>query len=153
MLVRAKFPSKMKLFLCFYIIKKMFWGETNCQSIVKSTGNACTNQAYYKVGGSVYCGVHSKKENREILPTNPNKEAMEKATYKKHIREVKKVARANGEQSKKGEVTVTKLRMMNPDIDITMKTNMSAGHFSDTDRYAKLKEKAWEYTTLLDAIE
>jgi oligopeptidase B len=47
---------------------------------------------------------------------------------------------------------VTKLKMTNPEIDIIMKTNMSAGHFSDTDRYAKLKEKAWEYATLLDKI-
>ena len=50
---------------------------------------------------------------------------------------------------------ITKLRHLNRDTDNVMailKTNMAAGHFSTTDRYEIIKERAWEFSIVCEAI-
>ena len=37
------------------------YGDSICMGTVKSTGNACTNKAYWAVGEEYLCGVHAKK--------------------------------------------------------------------------------------------
>ena len=55
------------------IYKMTYWGEQTCDNIVKSTQKQCINQAYYIKDNKLLCGVHSKKDNRTVLPKNPNK--------------------------------------------------------------------------------
>ena len=70
-----------------------YWGEQTCDNIVKSTQKQCTNQAYYIKDNKLLCGVHSKKDNRTVLPKNPNKDKIEKENYERHLKTIKQVAK------------------------------------------------------------
>lgn len=89
-----------------------YWGEQTCDNIVKSTQKQCTNQAYYIKDNKLLCGVHSKKDNRTVLPKNPNKDKIEKENYERHLKTIKQVAKQNRKEKKLGTLGVTKLQMM-----------------------------------------
>lgn len=91
---------------------KIFYGETICQGIIKSTNKPCTNYAYYLDNKKNLCGVHSNKTTRKNLPKNPNKEKDRLEMYSKQKLEVERVAKENRNNGKKGKVILTKLKMM-----------------------------------------
>ena len=97
-------------------VKKIYHGEVKCQSVVKSTGKSCENGAYYRVGDSLRCGVHSRRcKDRSSLPKNPNATKNRIAKLKKHFRGVRRAAKKRNGQ--RGELTLQKLRMMRaPDL-------------------------------------
>lgn len=119
-----------------------YWGESQCQATIKSSGKPCKNKAYYLYQGSLLCGVHSKKgvqskrginseinsksginskinseedfdnQFRQELPKNPNQKE-----YKKKLQEgrddlVCEQADKNKEKGIIGDIICSKLRMM-----------------------------------------
>ncbi len=47
---------------------------------------------------------------------------------------------------------VAKLRALNPEADVLFKINMAAGHGGSSGRYDYLREIAWDYAFLIDAL-
>lgn len=92
----------------------VYYGETQCGSIVKSNGNRCTNNAYYEVeknGRKSYlCGVHSysEKNSRKKLPKNPNPNELNEKRYDS----AKTVSEINKKNGKMGSVVVSKMPMI-----------------------------------------
>ena len=91
---------------------KLFYGENACECIVVKTGKQCSNYAYYFDRGKVLCGMHSKKESRQKLPVNPNKNELRIKLLEDARRNIDKQAETNREKSLKGIVVVSKMRMM-----------------------------------------
>jgi hypothetical protein len=89
----------------------MFYGESNCQAIVKSSGISCNNLAYYVYNNKYVCGVHSKKNNREVLLKNPNKEQIKREEYDRRIIIIKGIASEKCLNGLQGHIIVSKLRM------------------------------------------
>lgn len=89
----------------------IFYGEIKCSGILKNK-NECKNFAYYKQNNKFLCGVHSKKADREKLPKNPNKNKILLEKYKKHLKEVEKNATENRQNNRKGNIILTKMKMM-----------------------------------------
>ena len=90
-----------------------FYGESVCVAIVKSTKKACKNAAYYKDGeGKYLCGVHSKKDNRVKLRRNPDEEKNKLAELARRMKIGKKRAKENKKKGLKGDIIITKLKMM-----------------------------------------
>jgi hypothetical protein len=90
----------------------MFYGESKCQSIVKSTSKPCVQKAYYVDNNQNLCGTHSKKDTRVKLPTNPNIEAQTKMMYNTRSQEIQITARCNRKNCMIGNIIVSKFRMM-----------------------------------------
>ena len=98
----------------------IYYGEKNCQGIVSSTNNTCTNKAYFKLGDKLLCGVHSRKHHNSVikLPKNPNKNKIYQDKIKQMKDEVDKFAKNNKTKGLKGQVQVSKLQMMKSPIYI-----------------------------------
>lgn len=93
----------------------IYWGEVKCEAFFRN-GKPCTNRAYYTQEGESRCGVHSKKTTRLDLPKNPDAaKLLEEARAEREI-EVMRQAKVKKAKGLKGEVTVTKIRMMKPPI-------------------------------------
>jgi hypothetical protein len=91
-----------------------YWGKELCKA-VKANGDKCANNAYYKVGDELLCGVHSggkKKDKRVELPHHPQEKEMKENEIKEHNEKCDKVALKNKEAGKKGVVTLCKMKMM-----------------------------------------
>jgi hypothetical protein len=94
-----------------------FYGESVCVETVKSTKNACANFAYYKnPDGKYLCGVHSKKDNRITLLKNPDREKNRLAELKRRMKIGKQRAKENKKNGQKGDIIITKLKMMRPPV-------------------------------------
>lgn len=90
-----------------------YYGEQTCEEIVKSSKKNCNNSAYFYSNGKLLCGVHSKKDsNREKLPINPDKKSNDEQEMQNRKLEIDEQAKQNREEEKKGNVKVSKLRMM-----------------------------------------
>jgi len=96
----------------------MNYGEERCEGEYgsgKKKGERCENLAYFKANEKYYCGVHSRKyENRETLKKIPKdlKEKNEDEAIMKEEEEIKLASYENKLKGKKGNVVVTKLKMM-----------------------------------------
>ena len=97
--------------------KIIYYGEIKCECIVKSTLKKCNNWAYYKQNGKYVCGVHSKKP-RIKLPLNPRRKEIKLQKIKDDNAEIERVKNINLKNKKKGNVIVSKLRMMKAPKDI-----------------------------------
>jgi hypothetical protein len=89
----------------------IYYGETKCQGIIKRTLKKCNNWAYYEKDGKYLCGVHSKNP-RNKLPINPRRKEIRLQKIKDDNDEIEKVRNINFQNNKKGNVIVSKLRMM-----------------------------------------
>ena len=88
----------------------VFYGESQCQFIVKSSGKRCTNKTYFKSYNMYGCGVHTKKDNARLkLPKNPNAKEEKDKELKRRIAEIKKVADQNKINKVLGRVIVSNL--------------------------------------------
>lgn len=83
----------------------IYFGEIDCQSKYKSSGEKCKNKAYYSQNNQYLCGMHSDKKLRTKLNKNPDK-------YKNEMIEIEKAAELNRKNGKIGDLIVTKLGMM-----------------------------------------
>jgi hypothetical protein len=84
------------------------YGERTCEH------PNCTNNAYYECFGSLLCGVHSRKKTRTELPkfTSSEKATQAAQAWEDELAEIEAAATENLENGRRGEVIVTKLRMM-----------------------------------------
>jgi hypothetical protein len=91
----------------------IYFGEKNCEDIVKSKNTACTNKAYFASGNKLLCGVHCKKYNNVAkLPKNPNEHIIYENKLKEMKIEIDKIAEANKANGKMGHIIVSKMHMM-----------------------------------------
>lgn len=96
--------------------KTIYYGETYCMAKYKSgkkKGQQCSNKAYYERDNSCFCGVHCRG-NRTKLPINPR--AKENKLEAQQLRDKLMLEKMNknNKVGKRGDVIVTKLRMMKP---------------------------------------
>jgi hypothetical protein len=91
----------------------IYYGETQCQAY-KRDGNSCGNWAYYSQDGQYLCGVHSKENMRQQLPTNPHKNEMKQAQMQADMKVIQQYALDNKTKGLKGSVTCYHMRMMKP---------------------------------------
>ena len=83
------------------------YGETTCQH------PKCSNNAYYECDASLLCGVHSRNRARNDLPKfSPSEKKVKAASAWEELAEIEEAAKENRENGRRGEVIVTKLRMM-----------------------------------------
>lgn len=90
-----------------------FFGEKDCEDIVKSKNTACTNKAYFTANNKLLCSVHCKKYNNVVkLPKNP----FEHIIYENKLKEIKNeidgIAQINKTNGVLGKVIVSKMYMM-----------------------------------------
>ena len=83
---------------------QIWWGEEKC--------TRCTNKAYYKAGGALLCGVHSRSLKRTELAKNPNAKSRAERLRFDRYREVVVAAAANRAAGRRGALIASKLRMM-----------------------------------------
>lgn len=112
----------------------MFYGETSCCAIIKSTGLGCTNQAYfsaytYKKDNEnekkrkveeYLCGVHVKQCNgtaRE-LPKNPDPKGYKKNITEQHQKTIEAAKVLNCTSGKQGKVILTRMFMLKNPVRI-----------------------------------
>lgn len=93
-----------------------YYGEHNCQAIVKSKNVMCTNKAYFVSGNTLLCGVHCKKYSCIKLPKNPNKNIIFNNKLIEQQIEIEKTAEINKINKKSGNVIVSKMYMMKEPI-------------------------------------
>jgi len=90
----------------------IFYGEKDCEGLYMN-GEHCKNKSYWKVGKRYFCGVHSKKfQYRKKLNKNPDGKKEKKELLKKRIEIVESLAQSNRLNNIKGNVIVSKLKMM-----------------------------------------
>jgi hypothetical protein len=89
-----------------------YYGETQCQAIIKSKNTLCENKAYFSKDGKYLCGVHCKKGTGIKLPVNPNKAINEKKELEKNKQEIEEIAKVNKDNNQNGSVIVSKIFMM-----------------------------------------
>lgn len=91
----------------------VFYGESQCQFTVKSSGKRCTNKTYFKSLNMYGCGVHTKKDKLRIkLNKNPNAKQKREEELKRRADEIQKIANQNKLNKVFGHVIVSKFRMM-----------------------------------------
>lgn len=90
----------------------VYYGETICQAVVKSTGNRCKNGAYYNSNSQYLCGVHSKNKARTQLLKNPNKSQLKINKLLDHNQTVSKAQQANKISGITGQIILYKMKMM-----------------------------------------
>lgn len=96
---------------------KIYYGETKCCEIIKSTKEKCANGGYFEYQGKIYCGVHSSKlTDKKKLLKNPNKDLVENELIALRNIQIKEQAQLNFEYGKKGNVIVSKVLMMKKPI-------------------------------------
>ena len=66
---------------------------------------------YYEKDGKYLCGVHSKNP-RNKLPINPRRKEIRLQKIKDNNKEIERIRNINFQNNKKGNVIVSKLRMM-----------------------------------------
>jgi hypothetical protein len=90
-----------------------FAGDATCSAWLKSRNAPCGNLSYFLCDdGALLCGVHAKRKTVTALGKNPNKQAL---TYQKLRREraaIEAAAEENLQAGRRGNIIVTKLRMM-----------------------------------------
>lgn len=96
--------------------KMVYYGENICQGETKN-GKKCANFAYYIKNDKILCGVHCRKD-RIKLPVNPNKNKIEEEQLEAEYKCIENIALKNKKNGKKGEVIVTKLKMMKKPEDV-----------------------------------
>lgn len=90
----------------------MFHGESKCQAVY-GHGGGCRNGAYYSSNGRYLCGVHSRTDaTRVLLSKDPNSKAKKTALIEARKKEEEEAASRNRETGVKGQVVLSKLRMM-----------------------------------------
>ena len=89
----------------------VYYNTIKCEDTYKA-GGPCRNNAYYFYRGKNVCGVHSKKEERQKLPADPEAKQKREALLKKRAKKVEKRAKRNRRKGRHGKVICTKLRMM-----------------------------------------
>jgi len=89
-----------------------YYGETQCQALVKSTKHQCSNNAYFVLDGKYVCGIHGKSKKATPLPKNPNKKANIDAQLSKHKHTIEHAFEQNRKNKVHGKITVRKMRMM-----------------------------------------
>lgn len=97
-----------------------YYGERTCENKIwsgKNKGKQCKNYAYYMENKKYLCGVHSSEERKE-LPKNPDSKKIKEEKYDKEQKIIEEVAEKNRKNNKKGQVTVTKLKIMKKPEDI-----------------------------------
>lgn len=90
-----------------------YYGEKDCEEMVKSKNTICTNKAYFKKGDKLLCGVHCKKYDDIIkLPKNPNSHVIYENKIREMRIEIENTAEINKSNGELGSVMVSKLFMM-----------------------------------------
>ena len=74
---------------------------------VKSTGLDCKNKAYYLYQNVYVCGVHSTKDKRVQLETNPNKKEIQNNKLAKREEKIESMR-----SKRDGDVILCKMKMM-----------------------------------------
>lgn len=94
-----------------------YYGEKQCEAIIKSKKTQCVNRAYFISDGKFMCGVHCKSgDNVSKLPKNPHEEENYKNKLMERRKEVDNAAKNNKNNNKLGDVIVSKIYMMkNPE--------------------------------------
>ena len=95
------------------------YGETTCQG-QSAKGAACRNKAYWKAGGRVLCGTHSRGRTRTELP-KLSKAAKARAAQKKREKEsedIASAARKNRDNGLKGDVVLERMLMLRAPRDL-----------------------------------
>lgn len=113
--MKPQIENKMKIIMKPIVeVKKIYYGEINCQLSTKKPVKACNNLAYYLLEGKYVCGVHSQKfKNERIeLPVNPDKEINYKATLLAHQTVCDQTAVNNAENKLMGHVICYKMLML-----------------------------------------
>lgn len=113
----------------------IYYGQEQCEAIVKSTGKNCTNKAYYVSNNMLTCGVHSKKNSRTELPKNPDEKQYKKDIQSNRDKLVVETAENNMRKGIIGSVICSKLKMMKePDhVDGYLKIFPNFKHGNRTD--------------------
>ena len=90
---------------------KIYYGQANCQHGGKKI---CPNKAYYQSERLFLCGIHSRALKRILLPkiSQKLKSKNKDRKLKKDTEEIEKAAKYNKQKGLKGQVILTKLRMM-----------------------------------------
>lgn len=92
---------------------QIYYGENRCCQTIKSTGKECTYGGYFEYQGKIYCGVHSSHfSERKKLPKNPNKDQYIKEMVDMRNIKINEMSQINLKNNRKGDVIVTKLKMM-----------------------------------------
>lgn len=92
-----------------------YYGEHQCEAIIKKKNTQCPNKAYFKCGNRITCGQH-KDEKAKELKKNPNAEKNKLEYYKQLEDKADYQSQLNRDQNKVGTIMCTKLKMMkNPE--------------------------------------
>lgn len=96
-----------------------YWGQEKCQASLKGKGEndkKCTNPAYYQLGSSLVCGVHScskaAREQRVELPRHPRQHELRMEERHDHAMKCDQIALENKQNGRSGRVVLCKMRMM-----------------------------------------
>ncbi len=92
-----------------------YFGKGICQGQYKSgakEGQPCEKWAYYQEGDQILCGIHSNKTKRITLPKNPKADQIKEEQRLARMEKVNQVSQLNFAAGKRGQLIVTKFRMM-----------------------------------------
>ena len=95
--------------------EQYFFGQHTCSASFNSgtkKGQKCDRKAYYIENDSLKCGIHSKKDQRQQLAKDPNDEILKMSKMQDDMKIVEYNATENKKNGKKGQVIVSKLKMM-----------------------------------------
>jgi hypothetical protein len=108
--------------------KRAWHGETTCER------EGCKNKAYWELGGSFLCGVHSPKgkKARVALPKNPDAAKIAADRYRAISERVRAERAANVSKGSRGKIACGKMYMMKgvPQVDgfLTVLPNFKHGN-------------------------
>ena len=86
----------------------IYYGRIRCQGTTKK--GLCQNKAYYLASDKYLCGVHSRYLERITLPKGPKID--QKEQFAKELEVIESVRLLNISHGKKGDIMLTKMRMM-----------------------------------------
>ena len=89
---------------------EVYAGETSC--------SICTRKAYYLQTNQIFCGYHSSKNHRTRLPKNPDAGKLKDLKISQLQTRIEEVATINRRVGRRGDVVVSKFRMMKIPDDI-----------------------------------
>lgn len=93
-----------------FAMKRVYYNELECDCIVKSTKQKCANGAYFATHDGHYrCGVHSKEATRQVLPKNPNANALRSQYIQAFVQSARVAAQQNKDQHLIGRVCASPL--------------------------------------------
>ncbi len=90
----------------------IYYNTITCQAIKHSDSKPCTNNAYYLQDQRYLCGVHSKKNQRTILPKDKNADIKRDEIIRLHNNNISAIAIENFKNAKAGKVLCYKMGMM-----------------------------------------